>query len=98
MHVKIIDNKEYRIKIVCTVSNCCKYRHIVVFDNDLAGSMELFDFLKRCYKKEKRKITLEFLETPLTPEEIDSIIPEKELLLSNNKRRNGACFIYRRRR
>jgi hypothetical protein len=80
MHVKIIDNTEYRVKILCSVSNCGHYRNIITFDDDLYGIIELFDFLKKCYKNEKREIVLEFLDTPLKPEELDSILPEKYFL------------------
>jgi hypothetical protein len=80
MHVKIIENKEYRLKILCAVTNTGDKRYIFTYDDDYNGLIGVFDFLKKAFEKEKRNITIEFLETPIYPDELDSIIPEKIFL------------------
>lgn len=81
MDVKIVENREYRLKMLCAVSNCGDKRYIFTFDDDLNGLMGIYDFLKTAYNREKRKITIEFLDAPVCMNKLDSIFPEKFFLL-----------------
>jgi len=79
MHIRIIENKEFKIKIICAVTNAGDKRYIFTYDDDCNGLAGIYDFLKTAFKKEKN-ITIEFIETPIYPEVMDLIFPENIFL------------------